>query len=40
MCAAIAGEAEPLLGRDDAVGQARVLDALYQSADEGRPVEL
>ena len=40
MCAAISGEAKPLLGREDAVGQARVLDALYQSADEGRPVEL
>jgi predicted dehydrogenase len=40
MCAAIAGEAEPLLGRADAVGQARALEALYQSADEGRPVTL
>jgi D-xylose 1-dehydrogenase (NADP+, D-xylono-1,5-lactone-forming) len=40
MCAAIAGEAEPLLGRDDAVGQARALEALYRAADEGRPVEL
>jgi predicted dehydrogenase len=40
MCAAIGGAARPLLGREDAVGQARVLDALYQSADEGRPVEL
>jgi D-xylose 1-dehydrogenase (NADP+, D-xylono-1,5-lactone-forming) len=40
MCAAISGGARPLLGREDAVGQARVLDALYQSADEGRPVEL
>jgi hypothetical protein len=40
MCAAIAGEAEPLLGRDDAVGQARASEALYRSADEGRPVEL
>ena len=40
MCAAIGGEAKPLLGREDAVGQARALDALYQSADEGRPVEL
>ena len=40
MCAAIAGEAEPLLGRDDAVGQARALEALHRSADEGRPVEL
>jgi D-xylose 1-dehydrogenase (NADP+, D-xylono-1,5-lactone-forming) len=40
MCAAIAGEAEPLLGRADAVGQARALEALYQSADDGRPVTL
>ena len=40
MCAAIAGEAEPLLGRDDAVGQARALEALYRSADEGAPVTL
>ena len=40
MCAAISGEARPLLGREDAVGQARALDALYKSADEGRPVEL
>jgi len=40
MCAAVRGEVEPLLGRDDAVGQARVLDALYISADEGRPVSL
>ena len=40
MCAAIAGEAEPLLGRDDAVGQARALDALYESADAGAPVTI
>jgi predicted dehydrogenase len=40
MCAAIAGVGEPLLGRADAVGQARALDALYQSADEGSPVSL
>lgn len=40
MCAAITGKAEPLLGREDAVGQARTLQALYDSADEGRPVEL
>ncbi len=30
--AAIRGEAEPLLGRADAVGQARVIEALYRSA--------
>ncbi len=37
---AIRGEAEPLLGRDDALGQARAIDALYRSAAEGRPVNL
>jgi xylose dehydrogenase (NAD/NADP) len=37
---AIRGEAEPLLGREDAVGQARALEALYRSADEGVPVGL
>jgi D-xylose 1-dehydrogenase (NADP+, D-xylono-1,5-lactone-forming) len=35
---AIRGEAEPLLGREDAVGQARAIEALYRSATEGRPV--
>jgi xylose dehydrogenase (NAD/NADP) len=34
---AIRGGAEPLLGRDDAVGQARAIEALYRSAEEGRP---
>jgi predicted dehydrogenase len=29
---AIRGEGTPLLGRDDAVAQARVIDALFQSA--------
>jgi D-xylose 1-dehydrogenase (NADP+, D-xylono-1,5-lactone-forming) len=38
LCAAIRGEAEPLLGRADALGQARALDALLRSAGEGRPV--
>jgi D-xylose 1-dehydrogenase (NADP+, D-xylono-1,5-lactone-forming) len=38
LCAAIGGEAAPLLGRVDALGQARVLDALFRSAAEGRPV--
>jgi predicted dehydrogenase len=33
---AIAGEAEPLLGRDDALGQARAIDALYRSAASGQ----
>jgi predicted dehydrogenase len=40
MSAAIRGEAEPLLGRDDALGQARAIEALYRSADTGRPVDL
>ena len=33
--AAIRGAGEPLLGRDDAVGQARAIEALYRSADRG-----
>ncbi len=37
---AIRGEAEPLLGREDALGQARVLEALHESATSGRPVSL
>jgi predicted dehydrogenase len=37
--AAIRGERPPLLGRADAVGQARALEALYRSAAEGRLVE-
>jgi len=37
---AIRGEKEPLLGRADALGQARTLAALYLSAEEGRSVEL
>jgi D-xylose 1-dehydrogenase (NADP+, D-xylono-1,5-lactone-forming) len=40
MSAAIRGEAEPLLGRKDALGQARALEALYRSAGEGVPVSL
>jgi D-xylose 1-dehydrogenase (NADP+, D-xylono-1,5-lactone-forming) len=36
--AAIAGDAPPLLGRADALGQARAIDALYRSASEGRTV--
>jgi len=36
--AAARGEREPLLGRADALGQARVIDALYRSADTGQPV--
>ncbi len=37
---AIAGEAELLLGRDDAMGQARALEALHRSAQTGEPVPL
>jgi xylose dehydrogenase (NAD/NADP) len=36
--AAIRGEGELRLGREDAVGQARTLEALHLSAAEGRPV--
>jgi xylose dehydrogenase (NAD/NADP) len=38
--AAAGGEAPPLLGRDDAVGQARVIDALYRSVASGSAVVL
>ena len=38
MSAAIRGERQPLLGREDALGQARTIDALYRSAAEGRSV--
>jgi D-xylose 1-dehydrogenase (NADP+, D-xylono-1,5-lactone-forming) len=40
MSDAIRGEAEPLLGRPDAVGQARTIDALYRSAESGAAVPL
>ena len=40
MSAAIRGEAAPLLGRDDAVGQARAIEALYRSAESGQTVSL
>ena len=40
MSDAIRGEAEPLLGREDAMGQARAIEALYRSAAEHRPVSL
>jgi hypothetical protein len=33
--AAVRGEAEPLLGRVDALGQARTIEALYRSATRG-----
>ncbi len=38
--AAIRGERPPLLGRADALGQARAIDALYRAADTGLPVTL
>jgi D-xylose 1-dehydrogenase (NADP+, D-xylono-1,5-lactone-forming) len=34
------GAADPLLGREDAVGQARAIDALYRSAASGAAVSL
>jgi D-xylose 1-dehydrogenase (NADP+, D-xylono-1,5-lactone-forming) len=40
LAAAVAGDAPPLLGRADALGQARAIDALYRSAAEGRVVTL
>lgn len=40
MGAAIRGEAEPLLGRDDALGQARTIAALYAAAGRGQAVTL
>jgi xylose dehydrogenase (NAD/NADP) len=36
---AIRGRGELLLGRADAVGQARTIEALYESAETGAPVE-
>jgi xylose dehydrogenase (NAD/NADP) len=36
--AAARGEAEPLLGREDAVGQARTIAGLYRSAESGAAV--
>jgi D-xylose 1-dehydrogenase (NADP+, D-xylono-1,5-lactone-forming) len=38
LAAAIRGDAPPLLGRDDAVAQARAIAALYRSADTGEIV--
>src|SRR5436190_2990717 len=40
LSAAIRGAAEPLLGREDAVGQARALEALFRSATTGVAVSL
>jgi xylose dehydrogenase (NAD/NADP) len=38
--AAIRGQGEPLLGRDDAIQQARVIEALFRSAESGEAVDL
>jgi predicted dehydrogenase len=40
MAAAIRGEKAPRLGRDDAMGQARAIEALYRSAESGAAVRL
>ncbi len=40
MSAGVRGESEPLLGREDALGQARAIEALYRSAEEGRSISL
>jgi predicted dehydrogenase len=40
MSDAIRGEAELLLGRDDATAQVRALEALHRSATTGSPVSL
>jgi D-xylose 1-dehydrogenase (NADP+, D-xylono-1,5-lactone-forming) len=40
MAAAIAGDASALLGRDDALGQARTIEALYRSAASGAAVSV
>ncbi|HZM19710.1 MAG TPA: Gfo/Idh/MocA family oxidoreductase, partial [Gaiellaceae bacterium] len=37
---AIRGDGELLLGREDAVNQARAIDALYRSAESGAAVSL
>jgi xylose dehydrogenase (NAD/NADP) len=40
LSAAIRGETSPLLGREDAIGQARAIEALYEAAENGRTVTL
>jgi D-xylose 1-dehydrogenase (NADP+, D-xylono-1,5-lactone-forming) len=40
LSAAILGTAKPLLGRADALGQARAIEALYKSAETGEAVAL
>jgi D-xylose 1-dehydrogenase (NADP+, D-xylono-1,5-lactone-forming) len=37
---AIRGQGKPLLGREDAVAQARTIEALHQSAESAKPIEL
>jgi xylose dehydrogenase (NAD/NADP) len=37
---AIRGQGEPLLGREDAVAQARTIEALFRSAESATPIEL
>ena len=37
---AVAGISPPLLGREDALGQARAIDALYRAAESGETVSL
>jgi xylose dehydrogenase (NAD/NADP) len=38
--AAVRGQATPLLGRSDAIGQARAIEALYEAAGSGQTVTL
>jgi predicted dehydrogenase len=40
MADAVAGDAPALLGRDDVLGQARTIEALYRSAASGAAVSL
>ena len=40
LSAAILGHGQPLLGRADALGQARTIEALFRSAASGKPVSL
>jgi hypothetical protein len=40
MSAAIRGQAQLLLGREDAVAQARAIEALYAAADAGQAVAI
>jgi D-xylose 1-dehydrogenase (NADP+, D-xylono-1,5-lactone-forming) len=40
LSAAIRGEADPLLGRKDAVAQARTIEALFRSRETGQPLSM